>query len=279
MKLKVNKWIAVISTILLTLGNFTPIHANDKFVLRKGTMKLPQARQYENPDQALLGQLELIDIIKKSGGWNELGRPVMPSVSNPGSSGTSTYTYSGGLDFSWYSGTGKDKINSQTEAYRPIVEKILANPKYTDGQKIDADLVLAIIMTESGGNKDAGKGKKYGQGLMQIEYYPHRDGFYWCGAKFAGAAWTDADFFVPEKNILYGVRILSQLIKKYGDDYNKIIQGYNFSAVSVDALIKVFGDDWMAHRKDVGKYNGTGRTSYGNPVYVEKVLSYYRPTK
>lgn len=279
MKLNKRKLVALLSTVLITSGSFIPVYANDKFILRKGTMRPPYARPHEDPDAALINQLEYFEAMKKSGSWNNLGRPVVPPSLGDSGTGSNGYIYKGGLDFSWYSGTGKDKISSQTESYRKTVEKILANPKYTDGVSIDADLVLAIIMTESGGNKDAGKGKKYGQGLMQIEYGPHRNSFHWAGNKLTGTSWTDADFYVPEKNIIYGVRLLVALHKKYGNDYNKIIQGYNFSSYSIDALVRAFGDDWMNHRREVGQYNGTGRASYGNPVYVEKVLSYYRPSK
>ena len=254
----------------MAMTSIIGVYADGKFVVKKGTVKAPVERPYDDPDAALISHLDALQLMKKSGSWNVLGRPVSP----PASADTG-YKYTKGLDFSWYKDTGSQPLSSQAESYRKTVEKVLANDKYTDGQKIDANLVLAIIMTESGGNKDEGKGRKYGQGLMQIEYYPHRESFYWCGTKLTGKTWNDSDFFVAEKNIIFGVRLLSALHKKYGDDYNKIIQGYNFSSYSVDSLVKVFGDKWMDHRAEVGQYNGKGTAKYGNPKYVEKVLTYY----
>ena len=268
--MKINKILAIPLAITILLTNTIGVYADGKFVLKRGTNKNYQERPYEDPNVTLLNQLEIIELLKKSGSWNKLGRPIRTPVSEE-----TNYNYTTGLDFSWYKLTGTRPLSSKAESYRSTVEKILSNPKNTDGLHIDANLVLAIIMTESSGNKDAGKGGKTGQGLMQIEYYPHRESFYGCGEKFGEGRWNDSDFYVPEKNILFGVRLLTALHKKYGNDYNKIIQGYNFSSYSVDVLVKKFGDDWMNHRNEVGLYNGTGRVKYGNPKYVETVLSYY----
>ncbi len=278
---KIQKYTAI-GSIFFILVSPASSYAQDqkesgKFILQKGTTKMAVQHPLMDQDAELKKHLEMIDKMKLDGTWGPLGLPINKNKNKEDASTGGNYTYPKGLDISKYPGIGKEPLTSATESYRPLVEKLLADTKITNGVKMDANLILAIINTESGGNKDVGKGGKFGQGLMQIEYVPHRSSFYWCGQKLYGKAWNDNDFYIAEKNITYGLRILSELHKKYKDDYAKIIQGYNFSSSTIDLMVKQLGDDWINHRHEASKYNGHKGNKYGNPVYFEKVLSYYHP--
>ena len=139
---------------------------------------------------------------------------------------------------------------------------------------IDPEFVKALSMQESGGDPNNNNGAALG--LMQIEYTLGQE-FADYGKQETGTPYTLADRADPEKAIPFGTSRLVEDLKRYNGDYLKATQAYNFSHYSLDALLKAFpnGDDWLDQRANVGKYNGTGLSSYGDPKYIEHVFRYY----
>src|SRR5699024_5972811 len=129
---------------------------------------------------------------------------------------------------------------------------------------VESELLQAISMQESGGNANA-KGAAWG--LMQIESGGTTKEFINFGKSRSDGPYTSNDRLVPSKAIPFAASRLSSDLKHYSGDYAKTIQAYNFSKYSLDKLIKQFPTDWMKYRKDVGKYNGTGKSKYGDPEY------------
>lgn len=163
--------------------------------------------------------------------------------------------------------TGNGELLPQyTEMIQGIIDVRTANSKY----KLNVDLIKAIIMQESGGNPNASNG--YAKGIMQLEYVLV-DSFVSFGRDQYGERWTEHDRTDPFKCIDYAVWVLDGYLQHYNGDYLKTIQAYNYSHYSLDKLIKVYGDDWMANRIHMAALNG--RTKYGDSNYVEHVLSYY----
>lgn len=162
--------------------------------------------------------------------------------------------------------TGTDALSSDVQKYADTFNQ--AGQQYG----VDPAFLEAISMQESGGKADSNNGAALG--LMQIENGGTTDEFIQFG-KSLGQDWSADDRADPTKAIPFAAKRISDLIKHYNGDYLKVTQAYNFSQYSLDALIKAFGDKWMDHRAEVGQYNGTGLSSYGDPQYVEHVLRYY----
>lgn len=162
-----------------------------------------------------------------------------------------------------------DKFKKQE--YYPLVVKYCNMYKLPKSFQV---LVAALIKQESGGNQFSDNG--YAVGYMQIEC-THEDSFRKFGYDVSGEYWDLNDRYDADKNIHYGVHVISDLYRHYDGDIAKILQGYNYGCGSLDKLIEAFGDDWIAHRSEVAYYNGeydrTGSTSYGDPKYIEHVLS------
>lgn len=88
---------------------------------------------------------------------------------------------------------------------------------YAAKNAVDANLLAAVILQESGGDAQA-YSSNGAVGLMQVM---PRDGLaanFMCarGPCFASRP-SSSELFDPEFNIAYGSRMLSALIKKYGD--------------------------------------------------------------
>lgn len=143
---------------------------------------------------------------------------------------------------------------------------------------VEPALIQAIAMQESGGNANL-KGAAWG--IMQIEGGGTTQDFVKFGASRPDGPYTSADRLVPEKAIPFGAKRLSEDLNRYSYDHLKAIQAYNWSHYSLDKLLKVYpnGNEWLNHRTEVGKYNGTGASKYGDPQYIEHVLRYYHGTQ
>lgn len=145
---------------------------------------------------------------------------------------------------------------------------------YSSKYGVDPDIAKALSMQESGGDPNNSNGAALG--LMQIEKGGTTDEFIKYGQDTFGQSWSAGDRADPSKAIPFGLYRLGNDLKYYNGDYLKTLQAYNFSHYSLDALIKATGDQWWENRKNVGQYNGTGLSSYGDPQYVEHVLRYYK---
>lgn len=143
---------------------------------------------------------------------------------------------------------------------------------------VEPALLQAIAMQESGGNANL-KGAAWG--LMQIESGGTTQDFVKFGASRPNGPYSSADRLVPEKAIPFGAKRVSEDLNRYSYDHLKAIQAYNWSHYSLDKLLKVYpsGNEWLNHRTEVGKYNGTGASKYGDPQYIEHVLRYYHGTQ
>lgn len=139
---------------------------------------------------------------------------------------------------------------------------------------VDPELLKAISMQESKGKPLKGAA----WGLMQIENGGTTTEFINFGKNRPNGPYTSNDRLDPAKAIPFAAKRLSDDFKHYSGDYLKTTQAYNFSKYSLDALLKHFpnGDDWLAQRQNVGKYNGTGSSRYGDPKYIEHVFQYYQ---
>lgn len=139
---------------------------------------------------------------------------------------------------------------------------------------VDSELLKAIAMQESGGNASS-KGAAWG--LMQIENGGTTTDFIKFGKNRPDGPYSKEDRLNPAKAIPFAAKRVSEDYRRYKGDYLKTTQAYNWSHYSLDKLLKVYpnGDEWIAHRNEVGKYNGTGRSKYGDPKYIENVFRYY----
>jgi len=123
-----------------------------------------------------------------------------------------------------------------TGQYAEIINS--ASQKYG----VDANLVKAVIMAESGGNPTAQSGAG-ARGLMQLmpKYFP-------------GVNYDD-----PASNIDAGTKYLAYLQKRYNGDTQKILAAYNCGPNALDK-----------------KYNGQiSATPSETRNYVPKVIGYY----
>lgn len=102
----------------------------------------------------------------------------------------------------------KDKPIEKTVAY------------YSAVYGVEADLIMAVIGTESNGEINAYHENSNGStdhGLMQINSCNHE----WLSEELG-----ITDFFDPEQNIHSGVYMLSLLTAKY-DNYHRVLMAYN----------------------------------------------------
>ena len=161
---------------------------------------------------------------------------------------------------------GTKSVSSNVLQYEEIFNA--AGAKYG----IDPKWIEAVAMQESGGKADS-KGAAWG--IMQIENGGTTDDFIQYGKDEFGQNWSSNDRLDPEKSIYFGAHRLAFLLDHYNGDMAKATQAYNFSHYSLDILIKKFGDDWLSHTGEMGQYNGTGSSSYGDKDYVPHVYQYY----
>lgn len=111
------------------------------------------------------------------------------------------------------------------------------------GADVDPELLRAVIVVESGFNKDA-VSKAGAQGLMQL--MP-------ATAKMYGVT----DVFDPRENVQAGARYLRDLIDLYNDDYELVLAAYN------------------AGETAVAKYGGRVPPYKETRNYIPKVLGVY----
>lgn len=114
--------------------------------------------------------------------------------------------------------------------------------RYAGEQGVDPNLVAAVMLQESGGNRDA-YSKSGAVGLMQVM---PRDGLaasFTCinGPCFASRPSMD-ELFDPEFNIDYGVRMLAGLINRHGDvrealrAYGPMNYGYRYADIILNIM-------------------------------------------
>lgn len=109
--------------------------------------------------------------------------------------------------------------------------------RYAGENGLEADLVAAVILQESGGNPKA-YSKSGAVGLMQVMPNDGLASSFMCinGPCFSARPSTD-ELYDPEFNISYGTRMLASLIKKYGDvrealrSYGPINMGYRYADI------------------------------------------------
>ncbi len=163
---------------------------------------------------------------------------------------------------------GSKPLNDKVQSHDAIFRK--AGAEFG----VDPELLKAICMQESKGEDI----KKAARGLMQIENGGTTKEFIKFGNNRPDGPYTEADRSVPSKAIPFAAKRLADDFRHYNGDFLKTTQAYNFSKYSLDKLLKAFpdGDTWLSERKNVGKYNGTGRSKYGDPKYIEHVFQYYQ---
>lgn len=163
---------------------------------------------------------------------------------------------------------GSKPLNEKVKSYDSIFRK--AGAEFG----IDPDLLMAICMQESKGEDI----RKAARGLMQIENGGTTKEFINFGKTRSDGPYNEADRSNPSKAIPFAAKRLASDFAHYSGDYLKTTQAYNFSKYSLDKLLKAFpnGDEWLSQRSNVGKYNGTGKSRYGDPKYIEHVFQYYQ---
>ena len=167
---------------------------------------------------------------------------------------------------------GTRKISSRVTAYNDVFKQ--AGDQYG----IDPNILAAICMQESGGinysHYNDGTSRP-AWGIMQIEYTNEKD-FAAFGKDRTGVAWTLEDRLDPEKAVPYAAYLLSEALYKYDCDYAKMLQSYNFGEGVLNKIIAAKGDDWVSERENAVDYvKNWAYKTYGDPLYIEHVLSYY----
>jgi soluble lytic murein transglycosylase len=140
--------------------------------------------------------------------------------------------------------------------YEPIVTK------YAEEYNLDADIIYAIINTESGFDPNA-QSEVGARGLMQIM----EDAFDWVKTRMPeddGA--TYGDMFDPELNVKYGAYLFYLLYEEYGD-YSTALAAYHSGRGNVN--------DWLSDRKNSGNGETLDRNipSRATAHYVDKVMT------
>lgn len=131
-------------------------------------------------------------------------------------------------------------FNEKVVQWDDIIEQNL--PEYPN---LTADDVKAVIQQESGGNPTIGSNAG-AQGLMQL--MPE-----------TAASLGVRDVYDPEDNIRGGMKLLSQLLKKYDGDKRKAWAAYNGGERGVDQAVEKYKDRWLEHLhefKGVNKHTG-----------------------
>ncbi len=135
--------------------------------------------------------------------------------------------------------------------------------KYATEMDVEPALVMAVIKAESGFNPNA-VSPVGARGLMQMipsTFEGMRNNF------FPDDPYTADDLFTPEVSIKYGVKYLSEVMKKYGVK-ETAIASYNAGQGAVDG--------WLAN----SSYSDDGKTLKYIPysetrTYVQTVMKYY----
>jgi soluble lytic murein transglycosylase-like protein/GGDEF domain-containing protein len=137
-------------------------------------------------------------------------------------------------------------IGQGTKQWQPSVEKNVA--QYPN---LDTDFVLGVMQQESGGKPDV-VSSAGAYGPMQLME---------ATAESLGVDRTD-----PEQNIAGGVKLLSQLMTKYGDK-RKALAAYNWGETGLDNVVAKYGAGWDQHLPEETK---NYVRSIGNVVPVEQ---------
>lgn len=177
-----------------------------------------------------------------------------------------------GTDLSQFK-IGTSKVNSKVKSYSEIFKS--AGDQYG----VDPNIIAAVCMQESGGVNymyyDDGTPRP-AWGIMQIEYTNEKT-FAKFGEDRDGTPWTLEDRAKPEKAIPYAAWLLSEALYKYDYDYAKMLQSYNFGQTVLDRILAAKGDEWLDERENAVDYvSNWPYQSYGDKLYIEHVLRYYR---
>ena len=97
---------------------------------------------------------------------------------------------------------------------------------------VDPNLALAVARQESGFNQ-AARSPVGAIGVFQL--MP------------ATAKWLGVDPYNVEQNIEGGIRYLSQLLTRYGNDVNRALAAYNWGPGNLAKAIANYGEQWIAH--------------------------------
>lgn len=178
-----------------------------------------------------------------------------------------------GTDLSQFA-IGTSNVNKAVRSYDGIFQS--AGDQYG----VDPNIIAAVCMQESSGVNykyyDDGTSRP-AWGIMQIEYTNEKT-FAKFGEERTGTPWTLEDRADPEKAIPYAAWLLSEALYKYDYDYAKMLQSYNFGQTVLDRILAAAGDDWLSERENAVDYVTTWPyQSYGDKLYIEHVLRYYKP--
>jgi len=117
------------------------------------------------------------------------------------------------------------KLASHPKKYSEFVEK------YASEYEIDADLLYAIIKTESSFDIEA-VSNVGARGLMQIM----EETFEWIKYRLGDEETVYDDMFEPEMNIRYGAYLIDYLLEKFGDK-DTAIAAYHSGAGCVEGWL------------------------------------------
>lgn len=131
---------------------------------------------------------------------------------------------------------------------------------------IDPYLVMAIIKTESGFNKEATSNKE-AKGLMQIMDTTAND----VNSQINVVDDINENLYDEKINIALGCKYLSNLIKKYNGNYYIAICAYNAGMGNVDKWI-----EQEIIPKDLGKYSNVTLPFNETNSYLSKVITRYK---
>lgn len=134
---------------------------------------------------------------------------------------------------------------------------------------IDPYLVLAIIKSESGFNKNATSNKK-ARGLMQIMDSTAED----IKSRMSEnniENLNETNIYDEEVNISLGCKYFSSLIEKYNGNYYLAICAYNAGMGNVDKWI-----DQNIISKDLNEYKNVNLPFPETKKYLYKVIKYYK---
>ncbi len=146
-------------------------------------------------------------------------------------------------------------LSDKVKAWSPIVER--ESLQYG----VDPDFVLGVMQQESRGNPEA-ESNVGAYGLMQL--MPET-------AKELGVNQYD-----PEQNISGGVKLLSDLLKKYNGDKKKALAAYNGGESGVNQAVSKYGDSWLEHLHEFKGINKNTGKNYAEETrdYIEKISGY-----
>ncbi len=170
--------------------------------------------------------------------------------------------------------TGTMSVNSRVKSYFELFEK------YGNQYGVDPNILAAICQQESSGinwsHREDGS-EMPAWGIMQIEK-SNEKAFAKFGLETTGEEWTLEDRLDPEKSIAFASMLIAELLAAYDCDYVKMLQGYNFGQPVLDKIIEATGEEWMAERENAVDYvENWPYESYGDKLYVERVMAYYKP--